>query len=391
MINYGNIPIEDLFILSRWSYAIGQPIINDDVYNKLYKSIKSMDKLSEYINRAWSSDPCPSTLLRKYGLDSMIDEVVILDKTLSMPTIDNERELENEFSKMRVPHYVSLKRDGWNSIVDYYNGVKIQQRTRGRATKSVNIEDADNLAPNTINKKGKVRVIGELTLNKREFNELKKRTGRNDLKGERTSVTTAIATKNFDLLNYTCFSVEGENIGSSVEEQYKFLLDNKFKVVPQKLVRTYSELIDTIEYMSNESKNDNNVSDGIVVRNSYTNECVAVRIKAWKEPIYESYVTGISFNENGHYISIVIQIYPVLRNDGSTQREINITNIKRVEDYDLRQGSPIAFKLRSASNADFEPITTKALQTKYYKNYSEQNKIVEIEEVQKNFRKRCGF
>ena len=49
----------DQFILSRWAYSIGEPIITDPEYTVLLNAVKSEYPNSEYVNRSWSSDPCP--------------------------------------------------------------------------------------------------------------------------------------------------------------------------------------------------------------------------------------------------------------------------------------------------------------------------------------------
>lgn len=77
------------FIVSRWMYSIGEPIISDSEYTLLLAAIRSKYPDNEYVHRSWSSDPCPVDLLKKYGYDWAVKDIILSDKTESIPSIND--------------------------------------------------------------------------------------------------------------------------------------------------------------------------------------------------------------------------------------------------------------------------------------------------------------
>ena len=85
----------DKYILARWCYSIGKPIISDAEYNQLHRTISTLYPDNPYVNRSWSSDPCPKDLLIANGMSQYIFDVVLTDKTVSIPSLNSYLELEN--------------------------------------------------------------------------------------------------------------------------------------------------------------------------------------------------------------------------------------------------------------------------------------------------------
>lgn len=57
----------DLFVLARYFYGIGKPIIADNFYEFMHKNYKENGILLEYINRTYDEDPTPVELLKSIG------------------------------------------------------------------------------------------------------------------------------------------------------------------------------------------------------------------------------------------------------------------------------------------------------------------------------------
>ena len=56
------------YILARWCYMMGEPIISDIEYDALDKAYKEKYPYTEYATRKWAYDDCPKELLQQYGL-----------------------------------------------------------------------------------------------------------------------------------------------------------------------------------------------------------------------------------------------------------------------------------------------------------------------------------
>ncbi len=78
--------LEDKYILSRWAYSVGEPLpdMSDADYNNLHRYMRDQKLLPDYTERAWSSDPCPYELLKKYNMENLAHNVILSDKTESM-------------------------------------------------------------------------------------------------------------------------------------------------------------------------------------------------------------------------------------------------------------------------------------------------------------------
>ena len=52
------------YIIARWAYSVGQPIMSDAEYTILDRSMKARFPKNPYCQRSWSSDPCPVAMLK---------------------------------------------------------------------------------------------------------------------------------------------------------------------------------------------------------------------------------------------------------------------------------------------------------------------------------------
>lgn len=347
------------FIVARWAYGLGQPIISDAEYNVLLDRFKATDPNWEYVTRSWSSDPCPTELLKSIGREDLISAIVLAEKTESIPSLNSWYEIEQEYVRADYTElFVSYKHDGWNIQASYYNGKLATIRTRGRAADALDADVLRPIFPESIPVMGKVKVIGECTCSKELFVTMKQ-TFDNAL--ERSAVRTAMARPEYARrLSFHAFDIQGYiPTGSTI---FGTLVQWGFKVPQYKFVSNYEELIKTITEMGEQNKNYPYPTDGLVARTgSYMR---AMRVGEWEEPIYSSYVTGYEQSYGGHTIAMKVRIKPIHTVKGM-QRRISITNLSRIVENNLRVGYPIAFKITSSAYGDIDEESTRALQAQW--------------------------
>lgn len=375
LTTYRTLSSLDQFILSRWAYSIGEPIITDAEYTVLLNAMVELHPDSPYVNRSWSSDPCPVDLLKRIGFTDMIHKVTLMDKTESIPSLGSMIEVEDVL-KDAGPGTMSMKHDGWNVQANYYNGVIIDVHTRGRSSDAMDVSPLKQFIPNVIPAKGSVKIVMELTISASNF--VKVKTFYNVV-SQRSAVSTILAhPEHYDLLTLSAFDVHGY----SVDRQDKFDLLNSwgFNVPKSIKVNNYFDILGAIPILGEIKSSYAEPTDGMVYDGTVRR---ALRVGEWEEPIYLSYVEGYLEQYGPYRISPSILIYPILRK-GTTQKQISMTNWQRIMDYNLAPGAPIAFRVASSATADFDEDTTKVLHEQWANRWSEyQQHVQNMEEENK--------
>ena len=241
------------YIVARWMYSIGKEIMDDASYNKLHKLIVLSGELQDYVNRSWSSDPCPIELLKKYNLEEYIYEITLTEQTESIPTIDSESVFEAYYRNYTYPVHVSLKIDGFNTRPTYYNGAPVDMRTRGRGNgTSLDISSYLAQLPQTITEDDEVLLVGELALSNEGFRRLREMFPEKGLVSQRSAVRSAVSEVSaHDCLEFLAFNVEfKDNRSISIIEKYQLLNSWGFTTPYNKVANSYEELVDVLEEMN---------------------------------------------------------------------------------------------------------------------------------------------
>lgn len=363
------------YIIARWAYSVGQPIISDAEYNMLHKMMCTKFPTNPYTSRSWSSDPCPTPYLRKYGYEHLIKAVVLSDKTESIQSLNALVEVRSEFVAMDVPHVVSFKLDGWNVQASYYNGDRIHVQTRGRATDAMDANVIADMLPRTIPVQGKSLVTMELLIPHADFEYFKHNWGGTSQRG---AVSTALA-KGGEALKHVKVLAHGIRCSERIPYDKKLLTLREwgFEVPEFTIVSSYQELNDAIDLMGRRDMNYPYPTDGLVVEGP--DRVRAIRIGRWEEPIYKSYVVGYEETYGPHSIAIQMNIFPI-KLSNSTQRCIPATNIARLMKYGLMPGAPVAFRIASSSIADLDEDATMILQKEWTGRWPEYHLAVEVNE-----------
>lgn len=373
-----NMPMTNLnkFIIARWMYSIGEPIMSDAEYTLLLNTIQKTDPDNPYVHRSWSSDPCPVELLKEYGMEDAIRNIVLSDKTESIPSINDWGSLEAMYKDLDEEATLSYKHDGWNVQASYYNGELVQFQTRGRSNDAMSVEILKHRVPKKIPALGRRTVCMEATVSNENYKIVKAELNN---RSQRGSVSSCLARSDYaKYIDLHAFSIIGDE---QMLNPFPTLQEWGFQTVKWWIVHNYSELVDGIQNASRLVESYGSPTDGLVIRSSLTR---AIRVAAWEEPIYHSYVTGYDETYGMHRVGVKAKINPIaMRN--STQRLVSCTNYQRIIDNNLQIGYPIAFRLSSMAIADLDEESTRLLQEEWEGRLEEYRALVDRNEEAKVF------
>ena len=362
----------DLFVLARWTYSIGQPIMEDSEYTQLLNTITAVSPDDEYVKRSWSSDPCPTELLKRIGHEEWIHAVVLSDKTESIPSLNTDYELQLELKNLTQPATMSMKLDGWNIQASYFNGELVLIQTRGRSSDAVDVTALSKYIPKEIPFKGKCKIVCELTIGREAFATCRDEFGN---VSERSAVSTVLARPNkYYLLSITAFDIHGYDLQG--QNKFEVLRSFGFSTPPYYVVNNFEEVHAALQNLSFQADEYGQPTDGVVYDGEIRR---AIRLLHWEEPIYKSFVIGYKEQYGPYRISPSVLIYPVFRK-GYEQRRLSLTNWQRIMDYNLQPGAPIAFRIASSATADFDEETTRLLHKQWEGKWEEYKETIVLNE-----------
>lgn len=350
--------IEDLrerYILGRWTYLMGVPFLSDIEYDKTEKQFKLLYPEDIHSTVPWSFDECPVELLKKYKLDDLICNPTMGYMAESMYSINNEEEFILVFKSLNERSRLSFKIDGWNVRVSYFNGVIVKVESRGRSGNNLSMNNIYKLFPQRVPYKGRVAVTGELSIPHAKWKEFKEITGNED---QRASVRTALARGMVEYLAFCAFNIFIED-GAEFEDSYDLLQQLGFTTPRFVWVNNFDELKERIRYMSFINSGYYYLTDGLVIENSHMQN--AIRLGAWQEHAFQSYVTGYEENQGMYGNFLTVLCYPI-KIGGKVFSKISINNIANIIENNLRPGYPIAFNKRSEANVVLDATETAQLQ-----------------------------
>lgn len=363
------------YIIARWAYSVGEPIMSDAEYTVLDRAMKAAYPNNPYCQRSWSSDPCPVALLKEYGYPNLIKAVVLSDKTESIPSLNSLIEVRTMYESMNSPHSVSYKLDGWNIQASYYGKDLVHVQTRGRASDAIDANALSGIIPKHIPEDGRVLVVMECTVPDSEFPWFRETFG---VTSQRGAVSTALANPD-RCLDHIAIHAHGVRCSSEVADKFTLLKSWGFEVPMHAWVSNYYELLDQVKAFSNFKEGYGLPTDGLVVEGSATR---ALRIEAWEEPIYRSYVTGYTETYGPHSIAIQCTIYPI-QLPNSVQRQLPATNLSRILSLNLRPGYPIAFRIASSAIAAIDDESTRLLQKEWNGRLDTYRHMIQLNEAMK--------
>ena len=168
----------DLYILARFMYRVGYPILSDSDYDGLNRLIIRSNQLSEYVNRTYDDDPIPYNLIKEFSLSSYLPKLGTMsryskyldeEKSLSISAVTNIDEVFDFVKKSRGQDLVlSLKVDGVNIKNLYVDDTHELSMSRGRKGEGFDVtENARNVLPQKVdNSNIMLKVFTEMVVPK---------------------------------------------------------------------------------------------------------------------------------------------------------------------------------------------------------------------------------
>lgn len=343
------------YVMARWMYLMGEPWLSDPEYDRVEKEFKELYPDSPYSLYPWSFDECPVELLKKYGREDLICNPTMGYAAESIYSVNNQIEFEQTFRNLNKRSRLSFKIDGWNTRVSYFKGRIAKVESRGRSGNNLSMNSVYTLFPFEIPYKGRVAVTGELSILNRLWGQFKEVTGNAD---QRASVRTALARGMIEYLTFRAFNIFIED-EPYVGDQYELLEKLGFTTPRFIWVNNYEELKKGLWYMSYLNTACDVLTDGLVIENN--EQQLAIRLGAWEEKAFRSYVTGYEENQGMYGTFLKVTCYPITIG-GKTFSRISINNIASIIEHNLRIGYPIAFNKRSEANVVIDAGETESLQ-----------------------------
>lgn len=371
----------DLYILARFMYRVGYPILSDSDYDGLNRLIIRSNQLSEYVNRTYDDDPIPYNLIKEFSLSSYLPKLGTMsryskyldeEKSLSISAVTNIDEVFDFVKKSRGQDLVlSLKVDGVNIKNLYVENTHELSMSRGRKGEGFDVtENARNVLPQKVdNSNIMLKVFTEMVVPKAHLAELQQRYNPDKYKTPKSSALSMLRVRHtscdYDKLQPYAFNAEGFDCNTKLE-LLKKLEENGFKVVPHmgikneeipsdrdKFNQWFTDLADEMYFKYKDIP-----SDGLVleidnlnfvdeINGQYSNRNIAVKLGYWKFDCYESIVTDIIFEQQRINKSCRINIEPVVTNDGATVSFINGYNPSIIIENNINIGSKVKFERHS--------------------------------------------
>ena len=265
---------------SKNYYELDMPTITDQEYDDLYRELENLEK--EYPEYILDNSPT-----KRVG-GKVIDEFLKVEHKIPMMSLgdifneDEVREFDNRIKKtISNPKYVcELKIDGLSVSLLYQDGKLVRGATRGNGVVGEdithNVVTIKNI-PLNIDFKNEIEVRGEIYMPKKSFlklNEERKKNNeaefanpRNAAAGSVRQLDSSVAAKR-NLSTFIYHLPESNKYGIKYHhEALDFMKNLGFNVNSSiKLCNNIDEVIDYIEFWTNERPNLPYEIDGIVIK-----------------------------------------------------------------------------------------------------------------------------
>lgn len=376
---------EKLFILSRFMYKIGEPILVDLDYDILLNKMIEENKLKEYTSRTYDDDPVPYEILSElhwiskipnFGSNSEYAKFLEEEKSLSIRAVVSYKEVFDYFmAHLKERLILSLKVDGANSKSYYKKALQVTL-SRGRHGKSKSLDytkGAVNILPLELEgSEDGVKVFAEVFVDPEYLPTLREKYPK-DFKTPKSSAISMLRVSEYDKEDYNnlvaiAFYAEGLKNVENISDILQYLNSHGFLVVPYILIKPgsypteFNKFEKWIKNILNNfySEVDYYASDGVVVDvdkidyvaeevNQYSNRNIAIKLGPWEYKRYKGKVIGITLAQQRVDCSCVLQIEPVITEDGCTVTNVNAYNLSILKSNNIKIGSTIEFERSSST------------------------------------------
>lgn len=352
--------------------GMGQPLVDDALYDAHVRLLKQLKPDSSVLNRNWEVEDNElneyDDVLKKYGMCS-IQTVTDFDT----PEYEKFRRTIADLGHP-VDLFAGVKENGHGVRAVYLNGNLYTGSTRGRYKKGRDItRHLKAVLPNYVEQWKNIRLVevrGEMLVKISDFEKYLKPTG---LKHPLSSVTSLIRDSVTDAelkyLNMVCYKViagNGEIEFNTLADEYGHLKECGFNipqctgvrgVTAENLDLAIERILDTFENMMDSGVLEYSC-DGLVVAinnnhdfyssgksgNSWNGNIALKMGKYWEQNIYSSTIEEVIFMPGKSFMTPKALITPVVTGNGSEVRTVPLYNIGVMERYHYVPGETIYFR-----------------------------------------------
>lgn len=377
-----------VFILARYFYRIGEPVVSDAYYDSLEKFLREnyYDSFQHYLTRTYDEDPVPEKYLRMMGINPVVSSLdtekntelyhyLNEDKSFSIASVTSYEETFPFFQRAKdkkLDVVISLKVDGVNTKMLYVDEEFAMSLSRGRAEGNSfdYTENSAKIMPLKF-KTGKkmVKVVGESFVIDEGLPILRNRYGKPDgyVSGKSSAISllrVKHALQDYSYLRTKVFSIE---VGKTLVESFQIAEKAGFDIVPYFLV-SWEEIPDSLEEFKQWAKTTifdrmwkegkGIPSDGVVAEindfsftgtqhHQYVDRQLAMKFEQWSYQVYKSTITNIKIEQQRINKSVLVEIDPIVTSDGNTARVVNVHNPAILISNNLHVGATIYFERNS--------------------------------------------
>ena len=380
---------EERFILARYTYRVGAPIIDDHEYDELEREFMREGILLDYIGRSYDDDPIPYELLKRYDMEYLIVDTVdkmnitnsqypskymsYVDSTKSLsirPVIDMREVFEFARANKGNDFNMSLKMDGVNSKTLYVDGKFELCISRGRKGNGIDYTKcASKVMPSEIKTDAHIMIVyTEAFVLEQNLPYLREKYGK-PYKTPKAAAITMLRVEHdpedYKLLHMVAIDVEGLDVRTK-EEKYQALTRAGFYIPVYTEIKdvpsTFNEFNKYMLDLCDEFYNVTKIlpSDGLVlevndlerdyrVNNQYCDRNIALKISHWSFTKYKAIVEDIVFEQQRVNVSCRRKIKTVVTDDSCEATWVNCYNPDILISNNINIGSEIYFERNSGA------------------------------------------
>lgn len=277
--------IEKIEELNYHYYTLDAPLVSDGEYDKLYDKLKKLEKETGIIPNNSPTQKVGGEVLEKFQKHFHISRLYSQDKAQSYEDLndwlDRANRLRNSYNQSHddmlpeLEFVLEYKFDGLTINLTYEDGKLKNASTRGNGIVGEEISaqvKTIKSVPLEIREKSLLEIQGEALMPLSELerynkeNEFQLKNARNAAAGALRNLDTK-ETRKRNLTAYF-YNISTNNLDFKTEEEMlDFLKKENFNIHPyHKLVKTYDEIIAELEKISEERKDLDILTDGVVIK-----------------------------------------------------------------------------------------------------------------------------
>ena len=349
--------------------GLGNPMVDDSVYDAHVRLLKQLKPTSSILNRNWEVEDNElneyDDVLQKYGM-------------CSITTITDYSELSKFAATLsEIGHPVSLtasiKENGHGVRAVYLNGYLYNGSTRGRYKKGRDItRHLKAVLPNYVAAWKDIRIVevrGEMLVDIETFEKHLRNTLKTPLSSVTSLIRDSVTDEELKYLSMVCYKVisgDGELEFESLFDEFDHLAENGFKtpekakitnVTPGNLQNCVERILQYFEGLMDKNMikyscdgivfaiDDNNTFYSTGKSGNAWNGNFALKMgKYWASNVYSSTILQVVFTPGKSYMTPKAIINPVVTSNGAEVTNVPLYNIGVMERYHYTPGKPIFFR-----------------------------------------------